>query len=122
MAIKKDVTHYRHATVKNEIEKVVKGAACPCGKKSHPAGEVFYVTAIDGKRVAVLAGPYFLHENALGMVERASREAEKIDPKAVFYEYGTTGFKDSEIYEPALRPGVLNLVLRLPTKQRYVDR
>ncbi len=55
----------------------------------------YYVTALDGKRHAVLAGPFRDdHQAALDMVDAAKTIAEEVDPKAVFYAYGTarTGY------------------------------
>ena len=64
----------------------------------------YYVTAIDGKRHARLAGPFRDdHRGALDMVDAAKRLAQELDPKAVFYAFGTC--RTDYAYD---RPGVLN--------------
>ena len=64
----------------------------------------YYVTAIDGKRHAVLAGPFRdNHQAALDTVDAAKRLAQDLDPKAVFYSFGTA--RTDYAYH---RPGVLN--------------
>jgi hypothetical protein len=69
---------------------------------------MFYVTVIDGPRHAFLAGPFATHEEALGMVDAARKQANEVDPRAWFYAYGTAkapaGYKT---------PGVLNAALGL---------
>ncbi len=59
---------------------------------------------LDGKRHAVLAGPFRDdHQGALDTVEAAKRLAQDLDPKAVFYGFGTA--RTDYAYH---RPGVLN--------------
>lgn len=63
----------------------------------------FYVTMIRSpKLVALLAGPFAEHSEALAMVDRARDMACKLDQWAWFYRFGTSRM------EPALRQGVLN--------------
>ena len=56
----------------------------------------FYVSVIDGKRRALLAGPYDTHAEALALVEQVRRKAYDIDPKSHFYAFGTAG-SDEEL-------------------------
>jgi hypothetical protein len=56
----------------------------------------FYVSVIDGKRRALLAGPYDTHDEALALVEQVRRKAYDIDPKSHFYAFGTAG-SDEEL-------------------------
>lgn len=52
-------------------------------------GHGYYVTAIYGKRVAYLLGPYDTHEQALTNVERGTSLANDADPRAAFAAFGT---------------------------------
>ena len=64
----------------------------------------YYVTALDAKRHAVLASPFRDdHQAALDMVDAAKKIAQEVDPKAVFYSFGTARTD----YQYDL-PGVLN--------------
>ena len=68
----------------------------------------YYVTALDGARHALLVGPFKNdHAGALALVERARIEAEKVDPRAIWYAYGTARFP-----EDCTTPGKLNDRLR----------
>ena len=70
----------------------------------------YFVTALDGARHALLAGPFKNdHGAALAMVARARIEAEKVDPRAVWYAYGTARFP-----EDVTTPGKLNDRLGIP--------
>lgn len=51
----------------------------------------YYVSAIDGGRHWLIAGPYALHVAALAQVHPASVEAEKGNPRAYFMAWGTCG-------------------------------
>ncbi len=69
----------------------------------------YYVSVVDGKKKAFLAGPFRDdHKAALDMVSAAKKAAEEVDPRAVFYAFGTvrTGYDHD-------RPGVLNAHLGL---------
>jgi hypothetical protein len=83
---------------------------CLCGEH-HPLGAVYYVTCRRDHlvtAVALLLGPFHSHAVALGLVDTARRAAERVDPRAVWYAYGTTALRG-----PASKPGKLNdLVLR----------
>jgi hypothetical protein len=49
----------------------------------------YYVSVIDGSRKGLVSGPYETHGEALQAVERVRRAAEKVDPRAVWYAFGT---------------------------------
>lgn len=51
----------------------------------------YYVSVVDGPRKGLLLGPYATHEEALAQVERGKELANKADPRAAFYGYGTAG-------------------------------
>jgi hypothetical protein len=59
----------------------------------------FYVSAIDGARKHLVAGPYASHDEAVGMVEHVRAHADKHDPRAHFMAWGTAG-SDSPIKTP----------------------
>lgn len=74
----------------------------------------YYVTMIDGARVAFLAGPFINdHAGALAMVDEARRVAHEVDPRAHWYAFGTS--RKSLWGNPEQRAGVLNGRLGLPT-------
>jgi hypothetical protein len=64
----------------------------------------YYVTAVDGQRIALLVGPLQSHEAALARVKDAKRIAEAINSRALFYAYGTSRDKGGV----TLPPGKLN--------------
>lgn len=49
----------------------------------------YYVTVRDGARSGFLLGPYRTHGEALGQVDRGRELAERGDPFAHFYAFGT---------------------------------
>jgi hypothetical protein len=49
----------------------------------------YYVSAVDGSRYTLLAGPFATHEEALDRVDAAREKSTEIDPRAWFYAYGT---------------------------------
>lgn len=65
----------------------------------------FYVSVVDGPKFALLAGPFRSHQEALDLVRKASDEAEKHDPRAVFYAFGTVKMMNG------YRDGILNQYL-----------
>ena len=67
--------------------------------------ECFYVSVIDGNRSAFVAGPFRAHESALAALPTARTLGIDVDPKAVFYAWGTA--KRSNGY----REGSLNAQL-----------
>jgi len=64
-------------------------------RKAHPAtatrieGREFFVSVIDGERVAYLAGPFETHDDAIFAVPAARRKAGRLDSRAVWYAFGT---------------------------------
>lgn len=50
----------------------------------------YYVTAVLGRRVFYMRGPFEKHETALNTVEETRRRARDIDMRAVFAAWGTT--------------------------------
>lgn len=73
-----------------------------------PAGQprrFFYVSAIDGRRRHLVAGPYDTHAEALELVEPVLKHADQLDPRAWFMAWGTAG-SDLELKTPlgAWRP------------------
>jgi hypothetical protein len=55
---------------------------------------VFYVSVINGKQRALLAGPYGTHAQALAKVLEVTDLALAVDSHAWFYRYGTAGGPD----------------------------
>jgi hypothetical protein len=49
----------------------------------------YYVSAIDGSKIHLMAGPYAQHTEALADVERARDIADKADARAHFMAWGT---------------------------------
>lgn len=65
----------------------------------------YYVSVMDGGRYGLLAGPYNTHEEALEMVPAVKELAQKVDPYAVFYAFGTAaahGYNKSGILNEML--------------------
>lgn len=75
----------------------------------------YYVSVHDPstRQLALLAGPFDEHKAALAMVERARSVAVEVDPKGVWYSYGTV--KTSKKFN---NPGKLNKQLGLSTRVR----
>lgn len=48
----------------------------------------FYVSAIDGKRRALMLGPFASHEAALARVDACRRKADELDGRAWFWAWG----------------------------------
>jgi len=85
----------------------------PCGhhgcveqRRSSGEGEGFYVTVRDRAKSGFLLGPYATHGEALANVDRARREAVRLDPWGAFYSYGTAKVTAKPGRE--LKPGRLN--------------
>jgi hypothetical protein len=64
----------------------------------------FYVSVIDGPRRQVLSGPYGDHQAALDKVDAAKAVAQRVDPRSIFYAFGTCSIETDD----APRLGVLN--------------
>lgn len=54
------------------------------------ANREYYVTVRDGGRTGFLLGPYPTHDGALARVEAARRHANRVNPWAAFYAFGTS--------------------------------
>ena len=79
-----------------------------CSCRFNPPRTNYYVSVIDGPRFGLLAGPFRTHLEALEFVERAKEQAHRVDPRSVFYAFGTTAMR------PEYRqPGRLNDLLGL---------
>jgi hypothetical protein len=74
-----------------------------CTPERCPADGWYYVTVRrdDGATVAI-CGPYRTHEAALAMVRPGREAAERYDPRAVWYAYGTSRMASD------IGPGKLN--------------
>lgn len=73
----------------------------------------YYVTVVDGGRVARLAGPFMDdHAAALAMVDPVRRKAEELDPRAHWYAFGTCRMPSDD--SVPIRAGSLNRYFGLP--------
>lgn len=64
----------------------------------------YYVSMVDGKRTALLLGPFKdNHQAALDKVDEGQKMAYDLDPRAPFYAFGTVRMPDDYT-----KPGVLN--------------
>lgn len=70
----------------------------------------YYVSCLDGPRVALLYGPCDRHAEALAMVATVRQVAEQVDPFACFYGFGTCRLESHN------KPGVLNDMIVKETK------
>lgn len=62
----------------------------------------YYVTARDGERTAFLLGPFHNdHATALAKVREVRRVAESLDPRAVWWAFGTGRLDATLIAFPA---------------------
>lgn len=59
--------------------------------ETSPAHVAFYVSAIDGDRSYIMAGPYACHEAAKAQVPAIRAMAEAQNPRAVWMAFGTCG-------------------------------
>lgn len=66
-----------------------------------PYSPGFYVSAIDGSRKALVAGPFESHEEALDAVDATRSEWCELDGRAWFYAWGTARVRRT----PATRRG-----------------
>jgi hypothetical protein len=67
-----------------------------------PEPGFYYASAADGSRLALLAGPFRWHVEALAWVDRARALGVELDRKAWFYGFGTVRMPDGR------RLGILN--------------
>lgn len=63
----------------------------------------YYVSVIEGKRYALLYGPFTRHQDALDAVERVRAKAYELDRYSHWYAFGTARAPDD--YN---KPGKLN--------------
>lgn len=69
--------------------KIFEGLWCHCGE-THDQGARYFASARDDEgRVALLAGPYREHYEALDVLPRARALASDMDPRGPWYFYGT---------------------------------
>ena len=80
----------------------------PGVQPADPSPGNYYVSAKDGPRVALLAGPFPVHQRALDMVDQARRLANEVNPWAAFWAFGTLKMADGYT-----RPGAFNARLGL---------
>ena len=66
----------------------------------------YYVSAKDGERFVLLAGPWPTHPEALAAVTAVRAKALELDPRGHWYFYGTARLPDDD-YVP-IRTGKLN--------------
>lgn len=59
----------------------------------------FYVSAIDGSKRFLVAGPYPTHQDALDKVQDTLKKADSLDPRAWFMSWGTAS-NDKETKTP----------------------
>jgi hypothetical protein len=73
----------------------------------------YYVTVLDGRRYGRLLGPFIDdHAGALAMVDVVRKRAEELDPRALFYSFGTCRVPADDSIP--LRAGLLNKYFNLP--------
>lgn len=89
------VTHYQHQPIYKH------GSQEPDARPG-----AYYVTVKDGARVALLAGPWDTHAQALAMVEPVRTKACEVDPRGVFYAFGTGRLPNDD--SVPIRAGKLN--------------
>ena len=80
----------RKGVVVKEHDRKVKPAAHDPTVTS-PEHKHFYVSAIDGPRKHLVAGPYASHDEAKGRVEDVRKHADERDGRAHFMAWGTAG-------------------------------
>lgn len=66
----------------------------------------YYVSVVDGKRHALLLGPFAHHVTALDAVDDVRRLAHELDPRAAWYAFGTCRLPDDD--SVPVRAGSLN--------------
>lgn len=89
------------------------GLWCQCGARHHQSAHYYVTCRRDNGDVALLAGPYSEHHEALAILPRVTALAyESGDPHAPWYSYGTMAYQPTVI-----RPGVLNTKLNALTPE-----
>jgi hypothetical protein len=64
------------------------------GQKPDTRPGPYYVSIIEGRKYALLSGPYPDHTTALALVDKAREIVLPMDPRAHFYAFGTSRMKD----------------------------
>jgi len=73
----------------------------------------YYVSVVDGKRTALLLGPFTNdHAKALSMVDAVRAKAEELDPRAIWYAFGTVRLPGDD--SVPIRAGRLNAHFDMP--------
>jgi len=67
----------------------------------------YYVNCADAGRVALLAGPFITHQEAIDLLDKVRDLAHEVDGRAWFYAYGTCKTENGK------RIGLLNQKLGL---------
>ena len=64
----------------------------------------YYVSALDHERsmFQILSGPYETHYEALDKVPAAKRIAQELDPRGVWYSYGTCRIEPDKPHPPGV--------------------
>lgn len=97
-----DATRPQRTANKAEAEPAGAPAAAPAAEPPRekrimfrespaPGTKHFYVSAIDGPKHHLVAGPYGSHQAALDMVDHVRRNADERDPRAHWMAWGTSG-------------------------------
>jgi len=56
---------------------------------------VYYVSAINGKRVSLMVGPFSQQQEAIDLVNEARRVASELDSWSDFWHWGTLSIDES---------------------------
>jgi hypothetical protein len=80
---------------------------CTCGEK-HTPGAKYFVSAMDGNRFWLMAGPFPSHPEALEMVNVVNAMACDLDPRACFFAWGTVAMKSD-----CVKSGRMNELLKI---------
>lgn len=79
----------------------------------------YYVSVRDGGRTGLLLGPFTNdHKAALDLVEKVRTKAEELDPRAVFYAFGTVRLEGND--KVPIWAGSLNKYFNMPTRREEV--
>ncbi|MBN8294565.1 hypothetical protein JI664_21510 [Rhodobacter sp. NTK016B] len=63
---------------------------------TNPCHQAFYVSAIDGKRAARIAGPFDSHDEAIAHVEPVRNLAYDITPRSHWWSWGTCSLPEHD--------------------------
>ena len=76
----------------------------------------YYVSVVDGARYALLLGPFVNdHAAALSRVEAVKKFAQSIDPRAIFYAFGTCRLPGDDTVP--IRAGKFNAEFGFPARR-----